>query len=432
MSMTRDINEADASGLTGQNGGRAELETLVRACLARRETFLDIARRHGSPLYVIEEQTIFNRADEFIKSFEAELPDIRVFYALKANSHPLVVEAAVKAELGLDVSSGTELRMALASGARSVVFSGPAKTEDELSLAVRNSERVTVLLDSPVELDRLELRAGRENVTVRAGVRLATNENGLWRKFGIHLSDLAGFMSLAEKAGHVDLRGLQFHTSWNFNPAAYVEFIGRLGSVLRSLSPETRSRMEFIDIGGGFWPCPGQWELKPQVPGCGTERTFLPSAPIAEFARRIGEAIRADLFPHVPCRICMEPGRWICNDAMHLLLTVLDRKGDDIAITDGGINAVGWERFESEYFPVINLSRPENIERPFKILGSLCTPHDVWGFSYYGSDVQPGDVLLIPSQGAYTYTLRQRFIKPLPDTVLIRPDGSLVKWREPQ
>jgi diaminopimelate decarboxylase len=74
---------------------------------------------------------------------------------------------------------------------------------------------------------------------------------------------------------------------------------------------------------------------------------------------------------------------------------------------------------ETDYFPEINLSRPDLTEHPCYVLGSLCTPHDVWGYGYFGSDIQPGDILLIPTQGAYTYSLRQNFIKPLPKTIII-------------
>ncbi len=65
-------------------------------------------------------------------------------------------------------------------------------------------------------------------------------------------------------------------------------------------------------------------------------------------------------------------------------------------------------------FPVLNLTRPALIETPCYVLGSLCTPHDVWGYSYWGTGIEEGDVLMIPTQGAYTYSLRQHFIKPVP------------------
>jgi diaminopimelate decarboxylase len=120
--------------------------------------------------------------------------------------------------------------------------------------------------------------------------------------------------------------------------------------------------------------------------------------------------------------MCAEPGRWLCNDAMHLLLTVVDKKASDLVVTDAGTNAIGWERFETDYFPVINLSRPEAIEHECYVLGSLCTPHDVWGYSYWGKDIQPGDILMIPTQGAYTYSLRQEFIKPLPEVMMLKKE----------
>ena len=102
---------------------------------------------------------------------------------------------------------------------------------------------------------------------------------------------------------------------------------------------------------------------------------------------------------------------------MHLLMSVVDKKAPDLVITDAGTNAIGWERFETDYFPVLNLTRPALTETPCHVLGSLCTPHDVWGYAYWGSGIEVGDVLLIPTQGAYTYSLRQHFIKPLPQVV---------------
>ena len=51
--------------------------------------------------------------------------------------------------------------------------------------------------------------------------------------------------------------------------------------------------------------------------------------------------------------------------------------------------------------------------------GSLCTPHDIWGWSVFGDGIEPGDILLLPSQGAYTWSLRQQFIKPVAKVVQI-------------
>jgi diaminopimelate decarboxylase len=414
-----------------------EIKAFVRSFLDRRSVFLDIVHRFRSPLYLIEEQVIIDRARAFQAAFRAELPDIRVYYAVKTNNHPEVAACVVRAGLGLDVSSGLELRLALDAGADDIVFSGPAKTDDELQLALSGNDRVTLLIDSFRELERVESLAAEAKRTMRAGVRLTVDERGLWRKFGVPFADVPRFFDVASQCPHVRLCGIQFHTSWNMDPAVQVRLIRRLGATLAEMRPEHSAAIEFLDIGGGFWPPQGEWLLSNATPEGKLREAIQPGSvpsprryrnpalPIAEFARQIGEAVRSAIFPHVRCRVCAEPGRWIVNDAMHLLLTVLERKGEDIAITDGATHAIGWERFESDYCPVINLSRPALTERPCYVLGSLCTPHDVWGYAYHGQDIQPGDVLLVPTQGAYTYSLRQHFIKPVPRSVLLAPDGAI-------
>ena len=414
-----------------------EIRAFVDGFLQRRDVFLRTSQRHGSPLYVMEESILLERADRFTKTFRRTCPDMRVYYAMKSNNHPAVAKTFVDAGLGLDVSSGMELQIALDCGATDIVFSGPGKTDSELALAVANRERTTVLMDSRGELQRLQRIAQEKDVRIRAGVRLTTDGEGLWRKFGISLRNLAGFLDAARQCEHVSVQGLQFHTSWNLDPDNQVNFMARLGKTLSQLPPQQRSMIKFIDIGGGFWPAQGEWlqsaGTTQSQPACGiasrsapaTCHYKRPSTTIEEFADRITQAVRAHLLPHVSCGICAEPGRWLCNDAMHLLLTVVDKKEHDLVITDAGTNAIGWERFETDYFPVINLSRPELAERKCHILGSLCTPHDVWGYGYWGKDIQPGDILLIPTQGAYTYSLRQEFIKPLP-TVVVLNKSSLI------
>ena len=404
---------------------QARIAAFVDGFLQRRETFLQTSRRCGSPLYVLEEDILHERAVRFTETFRRALGDVGVYYAMKSNNSVDIVKTLVEAGLGMDVSSGGELQAALELGSNDIVFSGPGKTDEELSLAIENRDRTKVLMDSFGELERLDRLAGRKGAVVRTGVRLTTDENGLWRKFGIPLRDLPRFMEAAVKCSGVSFCGLQFHTSWNLDPTNQVNFISRLGETLGKIPPALRSLVKFIDIGGGFWPEQGEWMLSPDgsapspVAGVAQGRFRHPSTAIEDFAGQIAAAVRDCLLPHVSCRICAEPGRWICNDAMHLILTVIDKKAPDLVITDGGTNIIGWERFETDYFPVINLSRPELIERPCHVLGSLCTPHDVWGYAYWGRDIRAGDTLLIPTQGAYTYSLRQEFIKPLPKTAIM-------------
>ncbi len=410
----------------------AELAAFVAGYFARREEFLAVAAKHGSPLYVLEPAVLRERADRFRDAFGRVFPGLGVYYAVKSNNCPEVARTFLAAGLGLDVSSGVELSMALSLGAKDIVFSGPGKVDAELELAIRHAGRVVVLMDSFAELARLQRLAAAAGVTVRAGVRLTTDPRGLWRKFGIVLARLADFFTAAADCPNVSLEGLQAHSSWNLDPGRQIAFLEALGKTLAAMPAADREKIHFVDIGGGYWPEEGEWALDAATPAGQMERLLNPegphapagpfrtqATPIDDFADQIAAAVREHLAPHIRCRICMEPGRWLVHRGMHLLMTVVDRKDAQLVITDAGTNAVGWERFECDYFPVLNLTRPSSVETPCHVLGCLCTPHDVWGYAYHGSDIQPGDVLLIPTQGAYTFSLRQEFIKPLPRVVEI-------------
>lgn len=414
-----------------------ELKSFVKKYTSRSEEFLSLCESHGSPLYAFEKERFLERAEQLTSAFRRVLPDIRFFYAVKSNNCPAVVQAALSAGLGLDVSSGSELELAVSCGSDRIIFSGPGKTDEELALAVKYQQRVTVLIDSFGELDRLNRIATAAKATILAGVRVTSHEHGLWRKFGIPLSELKRFILRAKGCEHVAFAGIQFHTSWNLTPEKQVAFMSRLGDYLAGLDARHLSSIKFIDIGGGYWPAQGEWLQEAGTPEGQLRHAVnsdawpsdnrhyrLPSTLIEEFAAQIGSAVRTAIFPYVQCAIYTEPGRWLCNDAMHILLTVVDKKADDIVITDGGTNAIGWERFETDYFPVINLTRPSLEEKQCAVYGSLCTPHDIWGYSYFGEGIERGDVLMVPTQGAYTYSLRQKFIKPLPKVVNVIPETA--------
>lgn len=408
-----------------------ELSSFVSSCFGQRDRYLQILAENRPPLYLLESFTLKQKAAQFLEAFQSVLPHVSAYYAVKSNNHPDVSKTLLQAGFGLDVSSGLELEMALKLGARDVVFSGPGKTEEELRLALNHSDRLVILVDSFGELERLKQLAGLQKRKVRIGVRLTTDTRGLWRKFGIATELLASFWEKSRCCEYIIFCGLQFHLSWNRSPDAQIEFICRLAKELRRLPTALREAIGFLDIGGGYWPSQGEWLQAGGTPEGILQKALgrqvdplkghyrLTAVTIETFADRLGSAIREHLFPLVACRICLEPGRWICNDALQLFITVVDKKGPNLVVTDAGTNAVGWERFETDYFPVLNLSRPALEEKPCHILGSLCTPHDVWGYSYWGEDIQPGDVLMVPSQGAYTYSLRQHFIKPLPRLVTV-------------
>ncbi|MBF0111199.1 MAG: alanine racemase [Desulfamplus sp.] len=407
----------------------------VESHFRKRRNILHVIGGHLTPCYLFEPNVLIANAKAFKRAFQQYLPESKFYFAMKSNNFIDVSKTVISCGFGLDVSSGAELATALRLGAGDIVFSGPGKSAQELDLAIANNSKVVVLMDSFSEMRRLEKRAARQGRQIRAGVRLTTEPNGLWRKFGILLEDLQLFITESKRYKHILLQGLQSHSSWNMGPERQIAFIKELSKTIAHLKPEDQKLIKFIDIGGGYWPEQGEWlqsggtpqgvvrsALSAADPAFLAENLAYPhyfnqSSPIEVFALELSRAISEYIHTLISCKICFEPGRWIANECMSIILRVMDKKYGDLVITDGGTNAVGWERFETDYCPILNISRPALTEKECLITGSLCTPHDVWGYSYWGADIKEGDFLMIPSQGAYTYSLRQNFIKSAPEVI---------------
>jgi len=403
------------------------LKNALRDLFDQRKKYLDSLCGSLSPAYIFEPEVLRRRAEAFQAAFLGRFSACGFYFAVKSNNYPLVAKTLIQSSFGLDVSGSAELALALRLGAEDIFFTGPGKTDEELRLAVKNHKKITVLIDSVHELKALQGLAEANKTSIRAGVRFNTKPFGPWGKFGIPLDRLDFFFRESERCAAVDLQGLQFHTSWNHTPRAQAEVIRLLGQKLKNCPPDVRARIKFLDVGGGYWPESGQWFLNgrralygPKARATVLPRRFYSSCPIGYFAERLSGVVRRHLGGLTGLRVCFEPGRWICQDSMHILMTVTDKKAHDLVITDAGINAIGWERFVKNYFPILNLSRPSLSEKACQIAGSLCCPDDVFGFSYFGSGIRAGDVLLIPWQGAYAYSLRQEFIKPAPRVLTAR------------
>jgi diaminopimelate decarboxylase len=422
------------------------IQQYVNSFLAKKDILLRGVSEFNTPQYFFDEPALSSSLASFQGAFSRHLKRFRLFYAVKSNSFPGISKHVVTRGHGLDVSSGHELSLALALGCERIIFSGPGKTDSELRLAVAHRKKVTLLLDSRGELERLSRivsGTGPSHGPVQVGIRVRGQHHGTWEKFGVSLEEMGRLFQEALSSPGIEPRGIQFHTSWNLNPGAQVKMIKAVGAYVKtSLSEGALRLLTFLDIGGGYWPEFGEW-LNPQNILWGKllhlldpehefklRHYYRPSRPISQFAREISEAIAGAGSPINDLEIWMEPGRWISTPSMHILLKVMDKKKRDAVITDGGINLLGWERPLEEFIPVINLTRPSLKEMPMRVFGSLCTPLDIWGFSMFGDSASPGDILLIPDQGAYTYSLRQSFIKPI--APVIHYDGSSLSMAKPE
>jgi len=334
-------------------------------------------------------------------------PGTRLMYAMKANPFPAVVAKAAHECDGIEVASGGELALALAMGAHSIVFGGPAKTDQELAAAVDASRRIplTVNVESVHEARRLDLlaRAAGLVVTValrvnrRAAVPDGTHKmTGTPTPFGVDVTELPAAVEVVRGLRGLDLHGWHLHAmSNNLDADAHADFV--TGSLRfarwarRRLGVEART----LNIGGGIG-------LDPTG-----EREFDLDR-FAARARRLGRG---------GPQLVAEPGRYLIGEAGWYAAEVLDVKrnhGRTFAVLRGGTHHLRLPAAWGYSHPAEVLAvdgwdypwpRPEAADTVVDVTGELCTPRDVLSRDLPVRRVRAGDVLVFGRVGAYGWSI---------------------------
>lgn len=195
--------------------------------------------------------------------------------------------------------------------------------------------------------------ADKLKTEVECGVRIHTSTYGEWMKYGIPLQSLEKFWKEAGEYSFLKLNGIHLHQSRNKTAIFYVNTIRDLANYLKkNFTSDQLKSIKFIDFGGGFEPYKsGGIVIKN---GLNWPKYKIPQTPtIEEYAKAIGNAIKNYLDSIIDCTHLSEPDRYICNSAMHIVLSVSDVKDKKNCILNGGVNMIGWQRFEQEYFPLV-------------------------------------------------------------------------------
>ena len=398
---------------------------------------VELAAEFGTPLYVFDEDTLRGMCREFVAEFGARYPNSRVAYASKAFVNPAIARIVAEEGLGLDVVSGGELAVARAADVppEGVYFHGNNKTPDELEFALDYGIG-QIVVDSFHELDVLDAIAGqrgvRQNIMLRVspGVDAHTHEKTttgiLDSKFGfsIETGDAAKAIRQALGAANLDLVGIHFH----------------LGSPIFELKP-----YEFgIEVVLNFLTQFKEEGLELQVfsPGGGFAIGYVRDEPPPEIAEY------ADSITKYTTRLCdelgfgtpllvVEPGRSIVGRAGVALYTVGGIK--DIPTVrkyvslDGGMgDNIRPAIYGSEYEAVVASRMSAPSAEVVTLAGKYCESGDVLVQDIKMPVMEPGDIVAIPSSGAYAPSMASNYnLNGRPAIVMAKDgDARLIRRRE--
>jgi diaminopimelate decarboxylase len=422
-------------------------------CLSVREGRLwieecdtvELARRFGTPVYVVSEDQLRRNARRIGAAFAANWPegDVALLPSLKANLS-LALRRILNSEgLGCDTFGPGELHAALASGIepRLISVNGSVKDAALVTRAVGAGARLT--LDSAAELDLVAAAARATGRTARIRLRLrpdyddlvmpsdfdpaVTIRAGAHRyKPGIPLEQAADVARRALETPGVELVGLMAHLGrhsadpevWRGMAGSFAAAVARVCVALGGWRPAE------LDVGGGY-PAPRD-PIRNE-----------PAPPIEDIAVAVSSGLRDGLhaagIDPAGIRLEAEPGRSLYADTGIQLATVRHLKEQAEPVPMRWVETDTTEMFmadlliEHAQFQVVAASRADAPEaQTADVVGMSC------GFDLLAPDarlpaLEPGDVLAFLDNGAYQDACASNFNGlPRPGTVLV--SGAGAEW----
>ncbi len=335
-----------------------------------------------TPLLVLSRSQVGHNLDVLRKA----LPRASVHYAVKPNSHPVILREVCARGGNFDVCSAGEIDAVMRTGVHpaTLLHSHPIKSVIEFDYAVQHGVEVFVV-DNPEEVRKLSrYPEKRLKILVRFRVNLNTTAVvNLQYKFGCTIEEVVPLARLIEDAGH-EFYGLCFHVgSQCIHAENYVHAIRAAHHLIRELDLSGLNT-RVLDIGGGF---PVQYAL--------------PLQPIDEFCRPIARALDRHIRPGI--RVISEPGRFIAATPVTLICSIIGksvRNGKTWYYLDDGLySTFSGIVYDHCRYPVV--TNRVGRERLSVLAGPTCDSFDVMYDGLSLPEHHIGDRIMFLSTGAY-------------------------------
>ena len=383
-----------------------------------------LAEQFGTPLYVYSRSTLERHWHAFNNAF-GEHPHL-VCFAVKSNPNIAILNIMAKLCSGFDIVSQGELERVLAAGgdAAKVVFSGVAKSHQEIALALEVNIRC-FNVESEAELLRINQVAGeigkiapislRVNPDVDAHTHPYISTGLKENKFGVSVEQAREVYKVAATLPNIKIVGMDCHIGSQLTELQpFLDAVDRLIVLMEQLKQDG-IHLKHLDLGGGLGV------------------TYTDEAPPhpTEYAKALWEKLSA--FSEL--EIIVEPGRAITANAGILVTKVEYLKSNEsrnFAIVDAGMNDMIRPALYQAYMNILEIDRTlAREEKIYDVVGPICETSDFLG-KQRKLAIAEGDYLAQRSAGAYGASMSSNYnSRPRTAEVMVDGDKSyLIRRRE--
>ena len=386
----------------------------------------EVVRQTGTPVYLYEQRRIEANYKRLAAAFEGRVKDLRIHYAMKANSSLAVLRVLERVGARIDAVTMNEVQLALLAGfaADRVLFTGVNVDNESFEAAAKVAPTIT--LDSVSQMERLARVKRTLDVAVRvtpdvgAGLHAKTVTGHKGSKFGVPAEQAVQAFTRAKSLGF-NVVGIHAHigSGW-LQPEPFVEAAEVVCRIAKRVEEEAGVTFEFVDVGGGFGVPyrPEEAELDVEKAAEGVARAFNGH------------------FGATDTALAIEPGRYLVCDAGYLLTRVTAIKetpGGTFAGVDAGMNDLVRPAMYDAYHHVVPVYKMgQAADHKYHLAGPVCESADVFGRDRQLPKLAEGDLLAVLNAGAYGMTMASNYnTRGRPPEVLVWDGNSrLIRKRE--
>ena len=387
---------------------------------------VELANQFGTPLYVMDEQTVRNNCRMFKKSIDENYESGLVLFASKALNCLQMCRIAKEEGLGLDCVSGGEIYTALKAGfpADKIYFHGNNKTTDEMIYAIENKIG-TIIVDNHFELEELNELAKKRNVTVdimfriKPGIDAHTHDfirtGQIDSKFGFALENGEAFdaVKATKDMSNVNLIGLHCHIgSQIFMDTPFIEAAKVMMNFYKKIKDELEMELKVLNLGGGF-----------AIKYLESDEHFAYEMYMKEVASVIKDFCLENNLS-VPM-ILIEPGRSIVGAAGITLYKVgavkeIKNVRNYVSIDGGMGDNPRYALYQSDYEVIVANKADKPRDYVATIAGKCCESGDLIQENTKIATPCKGDTVAVLSTGAYNYSMASNYNRiPRPEMIMI-------------
>lgn len=335
--------------------------------------------------------------EQFVQ-WKTYLPRVKIFYAVKCNSDPVILRLLNLLDCNFDCASRGEINSILEmtghDGSR-IIYANPCKSDDEISYS-RTVNVDTLTFDSEMELVKIKLLHTNANLILRIQVDDSKSVCKFNCKFGCEMNNVESLFKLAHVL-KLNITGVSFHVGSGCKDASVFETAIRDARKAFDIGRSMGFDMKTLDIGGGF-------------PGTNEDIRFEEIAKIVN--NSLNTYFSEESEPDI--EIIAEPGRYMVTTSHTLVLTVIGIKqieGEKYAYTlnDGVYGSFNCIIFDHAK-PVIQPFNESN-ERKYDsiIFGPTCDSMDKISDSVMLPKLCIGECCYVENFGAYTFAAASKF-----------------------